>query len=250
MTLSARALIRIAVAAALGLAAGALAFHSDAATAPLLGAAPHPLALVNGKLVHATRIEEGVGEPSFLPRDTNGQFSSVSLEMDAQVLIKAGASYGVKVSTERNLQKYVQAVRVGSSLMISTTGSYSTRRPVIVEITVPSLTEVNLTGNGEVQIDGDFGRKLAVEAEGTWAVTGKGRVDSLALNLGERSSATLENLKTLDLQMQGATSGSLTVEAARSVTGELGGHPTVVVYGHPGRRGIKVGQGGTLRFAG
>jgi hypothetical protein len=250
MNFPARALIRIAAVAALGLAAGALAFHSDAATAPSLGAVPRPLALVNGKLVHATRIEEGVGEPSFLPRDTNGQFSSVSLEMDAQVLIKAGPSYGVQVSTERNLQKYVQAVRVGSSLMISTTGSYSTRHPVIVEITVPSLTELDLTGNGSARIEGDFGRNMAVEAEGAWLIAGKGRVDSLALRLSEKSTVALEHLKTLDIELHGATSGSLAVSAGHSVTGELAGHPSVVVYGHPARRDIKVGQGGTLRFAG
>jgi hypothetical protein len=170
--------------------------------------------------------------------------------MDAQVLIKAGPSYGVQVSTERNLQKYVQAVRVGSSLMISTTGSYSTRHPVIVEITVPSLTELDLTGNGSARIEGDFGRNMAVEAEGAWLIAGKGRVDSLALRLSEKSTVALEHLKTLDIELHGATSGSLAVSAGHSVTGELAGHPSVVVYGHPARRDIKVGQGGTLRFAG
>jgi Putative auto-transporter adhesin, head GIN domain len=248
MNLSARSLLTVAVVVALGLAAGVLAFRSEAAT-PTFSGAPLPLALVNGKLVHATRIEEGLGEPAFLPRDTDGQFSSVSLEMDAQVIVKAGSSYSVQVSTERNLQKYVQAVRVGSSLMISTNGSYSTRHPVIVEITVPSLTELDLTGNGHAEIDGDFGHDMTLEAEGAWVITGRGHVESLTLNLSEKSTAALEHLNTLDIQLHGATSGSLAVSAGRAVTGELSGHPSMVVYGHPARRDIKVGQGGALRFA-
>jgi hypothetical protein len=251
MNFPSRALIRGAIVVGLGLAAGCFAFHSDAApSSPSLGLAamnapakPRPLAFVNGKLAHPTRIEEGVGAPAFMPRDTNGAFESVSIEMDAQVVVKVGSGYDVQVSTERNLQKYVQAVRMGPSLLISTTGSYATHYPVKVVITVPALKELDLTGNGKAEFTGNFGRALDVSAEGGWTLSGAGSVDALALTLSDTSSAALSGFKAHDLTLHGGTSGATSVFASGALNGELTGLAALSVYGHPAHRNIKLGHG-------
>ena len=241
-------LLRTAAIIGLGIAAGCLAFRSDAASTHATG--PGQLVFVNGKLAHATRIEEGAGVPDYMPRDTNGAFSVVSLEMDAQVLLKVGPKYEVRVSTERNLQKYIQTTRVGAQLLISTTGSYSTRNPVKVEISVPSLTELDVSGNGRVQLQGDFGQALAVDEEGGWVLTGKGQVRALDLTVSDSSSVSLAEFDARDITVRGSSSAALTLHARESIRGDLQGHPAVTVYGQPVRHALNLGKGGTLRLAG
>lgn len=251
MNFPSRALIQGAIVVGLGLAAGCFAFHSDAApSSTSLGLAsmsapvkPQPLAFVNGKLAHPTRIEEGVGAPAFMPRDTGGAFDSVSIEMDAQVVVKVGSGYDVQVSTERNLQKYVQAVRVGPSLLISTSGSYATHYPVKVVITVPALKELDLTGNGKTEFTGNFGHTLDVSAEGGWVLSGTGAVEALALTLSDTSSAALSGFKAHDLTLHGGTSGALSVYANGALNGELTGSAALSVYGHPAHHSIKLSHG-------
>lgn len=247
-----RALIRGAIVVGLGMAAGCFAFHSEAAPlgtasigTPALTAPPkpRPLAFVNGKLAHPSRIEEGVGAPVLLPRDTNGAFDSVSLGMDAQLVVKVGPQYDVQVSTERNLQKYVQAVRMGPELLISTTGSYDTHYPVKVVITVPALKELELSGNGKAELSGNFGKSLTVSAEGGWALSGTGAVDALALTVSDTSTAALNGFKTHDLTLHGGTSGAVAVYANGTLNGEMTGSAALAVYGHPVHHSIKLVHG-------
>jgi hypothetical protein len=237
-------ILRVAATAALGATAGLFCFKAHAA-----GAAHPALAFVDGRLAHATRIEAGKGAQSFLPRDTSGAFDSVSVQMDADVVLKSGPAYVVRVRTETNLQKYVQVMRVGAALNIATTGSYSTRTPVKIEIAAPSLMKLDASGTGHLLLEGKFVSPLIVDAEGAWQLEGQGAVPSLTLRLHDSSTAALGEFSARDVDVKGGTTGAVTLFARDRVTASLPNTAGVLVQGHPGKLEVHDMPESRLRIA-
>ena len=85
---------------------------------------------------------------------TVGQFSGLDLAGSSPVTVVVGAPQSVVVHADSNLLGHVTTSVVSGTLVIGTTGSFTPRSPMSVEVSVPALTAVHLTGSGLLSVTG------------------------------------------------------------------------------------------------
>ncbi len=122
------------------------------------------------------------------------------------------------MSGDDNLVGRVTTVVRDGRLVIDDTGSFTTKAPMRVEVSVPSLDGVALGGAGTVTVDGVMGAGFDAELPGDGTLAVSGTV--------QRVTAVLAGAGTLDLHDLVATSGVVRLDG----TGTLRG-------GCPGSRG-------------
>jgi hypothetical protein len=162
-------------------------------------------------------------------------FTGVVLAGTNTVVIHVGEPQSVAVVGDDNLVGRVTTVVRSGRLVIDDTGSFTTRAPMRVAVSVPSLDGVVVggTGTGTVTVDGvtsaDFSAELA--GDGTLAVTGT----------AERVSAVLRGTGTLDLHDLSATdgtaelqgTGTIRVHATSTLEATLTGTGSILYRGDP-----------------
>ena len=97
-------------------------------------------------------------------------FSSLDLPGSNNVTVVIGGRQSVVVHADSNLLGNVTTRVVAGTLIIDTTGSFSTKSPMSVEITVPSLIAVTLSGNGQISVTGISAPQLTVSLPGTGTI--------------------------------------------------------------------------------
>jgi hypothetical protein len=80
------------------------------------------------------------------------RFSSLDLAGDNNVTVIVGSPQSVVVRADSNLIGHVTTRVVAGTLVIGDTGSFTTRTPMSVDVSVPSLTALNLSGDGQAQL--------------------------------------------------------------------------------------------------
>jgi Putative auto-transporter adhesin, head GIN domain len=184
---------------------------------------------------------DGSGVSVTDPRDV-ASFSTVELAGANTVTIHVGPQPSVVVTGDDNLVDRVTTVVEEDRLVIDNTGSFSTTASMRVDVTVPSLDAVDLSGAGTVTVDGITGSEFTAElgGSGTLLVTGT----------AERSTAVLAGTGTLDLGDLVATdasaelpgTGTIRVNATSTLDASLTGTGTIFYRGDPT---VKVHNTGT-----
>src|SRR5207248_9324692 len=122
-------------------------------------------------------------------------FTAVDLAGVNHVAVHVGGKQHVVVHADHNLLRRVSTVVRDGRLVIGTTpGSFSTRKPMSVDVTVPSLDSVTLSGSGTVTVDGVRATQFKVDAPGTGVLRVWGRTDRLTATLGGSGDVQLEGL--------------------------------------------------------
>jgi len=182
-------------------------------------------------------------------------FSRVELKIDAQVILTQGAQREVRIEAQRNILDILETEISGDQLEIEY-GRYDVRShdPVKVYITVPSLTEVEVSGSGKIQ-----SASLWTATSFRTHVSGSGeismnfaKVDGLRTNVsgsgevrlsgtGQNHNATISGsgkiyayeLETQDTYASISGSGKTYVAAARTLDVDLSGSGSVYYRGNP-----------------
>jgi hypothetical protein len=169
---------------------------------------------------------------------TVAPFTGVELAGANTVVVHVGAPQSVEVTGDDNLVDRITTVVRDGRLVVDDIGSFTTKARMSVDVSVPSLDRVELSGAGTVTVDGvasdDFRAELG--GEGTLVVSGT----------AERLTAPLAGSGTLDLHDLVATDGTAqldgtgtirvhatsTLDATLTGTGTIlyGGEPTVTIH--------------------
>ena len=105
-------------------------------------------------------------------------FSGLDLAGSNNVTVVVGGRQSVVVHADSNLVGYVTTRVVAGTLVIGTTGSFTARSPMSVEVSVPSLVAVRLSGSGEISVNRIDASRLTVALPGSGALYAGGIVDS------------------------------------------------------------------------
>jgi putative autotransporter adhesin-like protein len=73
-----------------------------------------------------------------------------------------GAPQSVVVHADSNLIGHITTKVVAGTLVVADTGSFSTKTPMSVAVSVPSLTALNLSGSGQLSVTGVNAAQLTV----------------------------------------------------------------------------------------
>ena len=172
--------------------------------------------------------------------------------LDVEVRVDPAADAAVVVEADDNLLPLVRTTVSGDRLTVTTRGSYQSRGPLRVRVTLPRLTRFEHSGTGSASISGVAGESFALVADGTGDVTADADVATLTVRTtgtgtarlsGRAATAALEHDGTGTLDAADLRAGSVRVRltgtgdavarAAESADLALDGVGTITLLGDP-----------------
>lgn len=172
-------------------------------------------------------------------------FKKVVLATAGTVNIQVGSKQSVTVSTDENLLNKIKTEVDNDTLTISSEDNITFSK-LQVEITVPKLHAVHLTGSGNLNFANLKGDDCEVDLAGSGNIKGSGNVDELDVVLSGSGNITLSELEAKDVDANLSGSGSIKVFSSKSLEGELTGSGVISYRGNPQKTDVKVTGSGRV----
>jgi hypothetical protein len=181
----------------------------------------------------STSTTEGSGVPATQARDV-AAFHSVELAGSNNVVIRAGGKQSVVVTADDNLlDRVTTEVRSGTLVIANAPGSFTTKSPMSVEVDVPTLTALTVSGSGNIVVNGIETSSLEVALPGSGAVTGDGTATQLDVVVSGSGLVQFTQLVAQDVRAVVSGSGSIFVNATKSLDASVSGSGAIVYAGSP-----------------
>lgn len=175
----------------------------------------------------------GSGVPATQARDLPS-FTGVALEGSNNVAIRVGEKQAVVVRADRNLlDRVTTQVHSGKLVIGNTPGSFTTKSPMNVAVSVPTLDAVTLTGSGNIVVSGIKAEKLAVTLPGSGTIAGSGTASQLDAAVSGSGSLQFTGLVASDAHAVVSGSGSVFITATKSLTASVSGSGSILYGGNP-----------------
>ncbi|HYX76694.1 MAG TPA: head GIN domain-containing protein [Gaiellaceae bacterium] len=161
-------------------------------------------------------------------------FTSVELAGANNVVIHVGERQSVVVKADDNLlNRITTEVKSGVLVVGNTPGSFSAKSPVSVEVNVPSLNALALTGAGNILVDGIKTESLTVTLSGAGNLVGSGTARSLDITVSGEGTGRFTQLDAGHVHALVSGHGAIFVTATKSLDASITGSGTVVYAGNP-----------------
>jgi len=160
-------------------------------------------------------------------------FSRLDLAGSNNVTVVVGARQSVVVHADSNLISRVTTQVVAGTLVIGNAGGFTTRTPMSVDVSVPSLTVLNLSGDGQISVTGVKAPRLAVTVSGSGLLSAAGATTRLDVTLSGAGQAQLDQLIARDVHAVVTGSGLIQVTATTSLDAAVPGTGAIIYSGNP-----------------
>jgi len=160
-------------------------------------------------------------------------FTSVDLAGSNVVTIQAGGKQSVVVHADANLLSRVTTQVHAGVLVIGTIGSFTTSSPMSVDVSVPSLKALTLSGSGNISAANIQAGTLTVTLSGSGVLRASGAVGRLDVSLGGSGDAQLQQLTARDVHAALSGSGRILVDATHSLQASVPGSGAIMYGGNP-----------------
>lgn len=161
------------------------------------------------------------------------RFSGLNLAGDNNVTVIVGAPQSVVVHADSNLIGNVTTRVVAGTLVIGDTGSFTTRAPMSVDVSVPSLTALNLSGDGQISVTGLSAPQLTVTVSGSGLLSATGTATRLDVTLSGDGQAQLSQLIARTVHAALTGSGLIQVAPTTSLDAAVPGTGAIIYSGNP-----------------
>ncbi len=174
-------------------------------------------------------------------------FTSVELAGTNVVAIHVGAHQSVVVHADRNLlDRVTTRVRSGRLVIANRPGSWTGKSRMSVEIRMPALTGLRLSGAGVIAVDGLNAPSLAVSIPGSGNISVSGSAHLLDVTVDGSGNAALGALTVREARAVLGGSGTITVRATSSLDASVSGSGAIFYAGHPRSLTSSVTGSGTI----
>ena len=175
----------------------------------------------------------GSGVPSVDTRSLP-EFGDVEVAGSNNVTIRVGKQQSVSVHGDDNLVGGVTTgVESGALIIGNERASLVSRSPMKIEVTMPSLTVLTLSGSGTVTVTGLDELDVTVMLSGSGRVRAKGSTYKLTVAVTGSGQAELSQLVADDAVAVVAGSGEISVTATDSLVAAVPGMGSIVYGGNP-----------------
>lgn len=176
-------------------------------------------------------------------------FSGVELAGANNVTVRVGGQRSVVVHADDNLLGHVTTrVDAGSLVIGNTSGSLAARSPLRVEVNMPSLEALKLSGSGVVSVTGIKAKGLTVILSGAGVLRASGSATRVDVTLGGSGDAQLKGLVARDVHAVVSGSGRILVTATESLDASVPGAGAIVYSGNPAQVTTNItGSGAVVR---
>lgn len=160
-------------------------------------------------------------------------FARVELAGANTVVIHAGAPASVAVVGDDNLVGRVTTVVRAGRLVIDNTGGFTTKAPMHVAVSLPSLDGVELSGAGTITVDGVTSADFSADLVGDGTLVISGRVQQATAVLAGAGTLDLHDLLATDGTAQLQGTGTIRIHATSTLDATLTGTGTILYRGDP-----------------
>ena len=159
-------------------------------------------------------------------------FTAVELAGDSQITVRIGEQAVVVEADDNLVDRVTTAVR-GGTLVVDTPGSFTATSPMRVEVTVPTLDAVVLSGTGMVAVDGVAADGLTVRVPGDGVLEVSGSAERVEASLSGSGDVLVQDLVARDVIAMLSGDGRLQVHATRSLDASVSGTGAIFYRGSP-----------------
>ena len=160
-------------------------------------------------------------------------FSSLDLAGSNNVTITVGRPQSVVVRAGSNLINHVTTGVVAGTLVIGETGSFTASGPMSVDVSVPSLAALSLSGSGQISATGISTPQLTVTVSGSGMLSAAGTATRLDVTINGSGQARLSQLTARDVHAVVSGSGLIQVTATTSLDAAVPGSGAIIYSGNP-----------------
>lgn len=187
----------------------------------------------------------GSGVPATETREVPA-FTGLELAGTNTVTVQVGSPQSVRVTADDNLLDKVTTTVQGGDLVIDDVGSWTTKSPMRVVVTTPSLDRVALSGTGTITVTGVSATGFTAELSGSGTVVAAGSADRLTGVLPGSGTLALSGLVARDVTARLDGTGTIRVTARSSLDADLGGTGAIVYAGNPSKVTRNIGGTGSI----
>ncbi len=161
-------------------------------------------------------------------------FHSIALNGLSDVRVTVGGEQTVRVNCDDNLiAKLETRVENGVLSIQFEKGDYRFRVDPRVEISVPALDDLHVSGSGNAEITGVVGDKLGLGIAGSGDITAHGTVDELCVAISGSGDMDLYGLAARRVTASIAGSGDIEVSASETLQATISGSGDIRYRGAP-----------------
>jgi len=159
-------------------------------------------------------------------------FSSVTVEGGFNVNYRHG-SPSLIITGDDNIIVHVLSSVANNTLTLSIDKSYSSVHPIVIDISSPSLQEINLAGTGAVRLDDIKTDQLTVNLTGTGDVTVTGKAETLKLIVQGTGDVMARNLDSDAVTVALEGTGNIEVTVHKKLAVNMTGVGNILYFGSP-----------------
>lgn len=172
------------------------------------------------------------GEGPVLTQSRNLEpFSRVEVGSGIHLAIRFGPAEPIVVHAQANIQDKVRTGVRNGVLQVEANGDIVVADPVVIDVVIPALEAVSLSGGAQVDVTGLAAEAMDIALSGGARATMTGAAGSLTLTARGGSAASLEGLatETVSVDLDGGSSAEVT--ATGVVSGSASGGAQLHVSG-------------------
>jgi hypothetical protein len=175
----------------------------------------------------------GSGVPASQARELE-PFAAVELAGSNEVTIRIGGEQSVVVHADDNLLDRV-TTRVGDGKLVigNEGGGFTTRNPIRVDVVVPAVDELALSGSGTIEAEGIDADELRIALSGSGVVSASGQARRVDVTLDGSGDAQLHGVVAQEAHAKLSGTGRIAVNATESLDASVPGTGSIEYSGNP-----------------
>lgn len=211
-----------------------------------------------------------VGEGSVMDVKKNvNNFSKFDLQIDAEVFITQGTTNNVVITAQKNIADAITASVSGGKLKLHTNKSLSTEVPIVINITMSTIEEVEISGSGivksvgvikspemELEVSGSgkiffntVCNKIETDIAGSGEVNLRGSAIDSELDISGSGKLNAFDFTTQTSKVKISGSGVADITVSGNLTSNISGSGIVNYKGNPAKVKSDVSGSGAIHVA-
>jgi len=183
-------------------------------------------------------ISENRDLPAFSKIHSSGAFD---------VTVEVGQTQRVQITYDDNLVALVETEVTDGTLEIRSRKSHCSRHECEIQVAVPDLDELLLTGSGDIVVENLNADRFRCVIQGSGDIRAEGRARELQIRVSGSGDIDARHLIAQDAFVRVSGSGDVDVFAAEAFEGRVSGSGDISYYGRPDRTSVHVSGSGDIK---
>lgn len=162
-------------------------------------------------------------------------FNQLSIQGTYQINLTAGQQQEVTITSDENiLDKIITEVKDKTLFIYSMQGaSLQLSKPIMVNITVPKIEGIMVSGSNQITANQIDGKRLEVESSGNQQFILNGKINELKLHAAGATKFDAENLIARKVDIKAEGSAEIKVYASNEIHTKTSGSIALQIFGDP-----------------